>query len=100
MIYFEWDDNKNIINIQKHGISFAEAVSAFNDENSLQKDDPDHSDEEERFIHMGLSSKGRVLVIVFCYRDDEDHIRIISARNANKEEQITYFTWGFYERQL
>lgn len=94
MILFEWDENKNKINIQKHGVSFKEAASAFNDDNSLEKADPDHSDEEERFIYMGLSNQGNILVIVFCYKGDEDHIRIISARKANKLEQITYFTWG------
>ena len=92
MIFFEWDDNKNNINIQKHGVSFLEAVSSFSDDNSLIKPDPEHSDIEERFLQLGLSNKGRVLVVVFCYRNDEDHIRIISARKATKNEEITYFT--------
>lgn len=69
MIRFEWDKNKNEINIKKHGISFAEASSVFYDPEAIVFDDPDHSDNEERFIIMGISAKANLLMVCHCYRD-------------------------------
>jgi len=82
MIRFEWDKNKNEINIKKHGISFSEATSVFYD--------PDHSDDEERFIIMGISAKANLLTVCHCYRDKDKVIRLISARKATKTEEKDY----------
>lgn len=89
-IRFEWDENKNLINQRKHGISFEEAQSVFYDEAALVIDDPEHSDEEERFIILGLSNKLNLLVVCHCYRESDSVIRIISARKATKTETNFY----------
>ncbi len=83
---FEWDQ----ANRRKHRVSFQEAESAFADERARLLDDPDHSEDEDRFILLGLSSQFRVLVVVHTYRGDEDVIRIISARRATKAERAYY----------
>lgn len=90
MIYFDWDENKNSINKDKHGISFEEAQTAFYDSNALIIDDPDHSDEEDRYILLGFSIEANLLVVVHCYRSDDSIIRIISARKATKNEARKY----------
>lgn len=90
MIFFTWDENKRLNNIKKHGIDFYEAEESFYDENSLFFNDPDHSDNEERFILIGFSKKGNLLVVVHCYRENEQIIRIISARKATKNESLIY----------
>ena len=87
---FEWDDNKNRANIKKHGISFGEAVTAFQDENALIISDDEHSEQEDRFILLGLSNHPRLLVVCHCYRGGDCVIRIISARKANKHESGQY----------
>jgi uncharacterized DUF497 family protein len=87
---FEWDRRKDSANRKKHGVSFSEAKTAFFDENARVIADPDHSDEEYRFILLGLSSQLRFLVVCHCYREDEDTIRIISARKATRSEQRAY----------
>ena len=89
-ITFEWDKNKNRINQRKHGISFEEASTVFYDEEALLRDDPDHSEEEDRFIILGLSNKTNLLVVCHCYRASETVIRIISARKATKTESKFY----------
>ena len=89
---FEWDENKNQINIKKHGISFEEARTVFYDDEALVRDDPDHSQDEERFVILGLSSRANLLVVCHCLRESETVIRIISARKATKTES------KFYER--
>lgn len=94
MIKFEWDESKNRINQNKHGISFAEAQTVFYDNEALVIDDPEHSEEEERFIILGLSSKANLLVVCHCYRVSETVIRIISARKATKTESQYYGKWG------
>ena len=94
MIRFEWDENKNLINIKKHGISFEEAKSVFYDPNALVRDDPDHSDVEERFIILGFSSEANMLVVSHCYRDSEEVIRLISARKATKNEEKQYHEYN------
>lgn len=87
---FEWDPAKATINLRKHGVSFEEAQSVFADERARLIDDPDHSEDEDRFILLGLSSSMRVLVVAHCYRSEGNVIRIISARKATREEQRYY----------
>ena len=87
---FEWDENKNQANIEKHGISFPEASTVFYDENAVLFDDPDHSEQEDRFLIIGFSRKARICIVSHCYRGDDDVIRIISARKATKRESETY----------
>ena len=86
---FEWDDNKNISNQKKHGVSFEEAKTVFSDELGRLIRDPDHSEGEERFILMGTSSQHNLLTVCHCERDS-DTIRIISARKADKFERKQY----------
>ncbi len=90
IIKFEWDENKNEINKKKHKISFEEASSVFYDEEALLIDDPEHSQEEERFIILCLSTRANLLVVCHCYRASESVIRIISARKATKTETKQY----------
>ena len=87
---FVWDENKAEINIRKHGVSFPEAQSVFDDYDALQIYDPDHSEEEDRFILLGMSSALRVLVVCHCFRENDEQIRIISASKATKNEKSTY----------
>ena len=89
-IKFSWDEKKARTNIQKHKVSFEEAKTVFADENARLIDDPDHSDEEDRFIMIGLSSKLKILTVVHCYRDNDNVIRIISARKSTKNEERQY----------
>ena len=89
-LFFEWDANKNITNQKKHHISFEEAKTVFYDENALLIDDPDHSEEEERFILLGFSRRAKLLVVCHCYRQSESVIRISSARKATKTEEKSY----------
>jgi len=84
---FEWDENKNRANQRKHKISFDEAKTVFYDENARLIPDPDHSENEERFIIMGVSSNLRMLVVVHCYKENNEVIRIISARKVTRNEQ-------------
>ncbi|MGH8225401.1 MAG: BrnT family toxin [Gammaproteobacteria bacterium] len=86
---FVRDEAKATANLEKHGVSFEEAQAAFNDEFARLIPDPDHSDEEDRFLLLGLGSKLRLLIVCHCYRDG-DVIRIISARKANKPERLQY----------
>ncbi len=88
MFTFEWDDKKEKSNVRKHGISFNEGESVFYDSYSLTIPDPDHSDEEQRFIDIGTSNKNRILVVVYTER--EDRIRIISVRKATNAERKKY----------
>jgi uncharacterized protein len=90
---FEWDESKNRTNRRKHGISFEEARSAFLDENARVVPDPEHSDDEERFVLLGLSISLHVLVVCHCYRQSDDVIRIISARKADRDEIKQYQWW-------
>lgn len=90
---FEWDENKNKININKHKISFEEAKTVFYDEEALVIDDPDHSEDEERFIILGESSRANLLVVCHCYRVSDTVIRIISARKATKTETSYYYEY-------
>jgi uncharacterized DUF497 family protein len=89
-IQFNWDKNKARINLTKHKISFEEAQSVFDDDNARLIFDPDHSEDEDRFILLGLSYSLKVLVVVHCYKDNENIIRLISARKATKLEEKNY----------
>lgn len=89
---FVWDMRKSLANRKKHGVSFAEAQSAFYDENAKVYFDPDHSVTEDRFILLGVSLRLRVVVVCHCYREDESVVRIISARKADKGEQEGYWS--------
>ena len=89
-IRFEWDENKNRENKRKHGVSFEEARTVFLDENAIRFFDPDHSEDEDRFIMLGISFTLRVLVVCHCYRAGDAVIRIISARKADRQEEQEY----------
>ena len=89
-LHFEWDERKAAANEKKHGVSFQEAKSVFFDERAKLIDDPDHSEQEDRFILLGLSSGLRVLVVCHCCRDSDRVLRIISARRASKMEAKFY----------
>lgn len=94
MIYleFEWDPKKNKKNVKKHKVSFEEAESVFYDEYAIQFFDPDHSEDEDRFIMLGISFKLRTLVVCHCFREEETLIRIISARKADEDEAHNYWS--------
>ena len=87
---FDWDRRKAAANLQKHGVSFDEAQTAFLDEDALIIEDPDHSDVEDRFILLGISAGLRVLFVCHCVRESGSLIRIISARRADRHEQEQY----------
>jgi len=87
---FEWNVSKAASNIQKHGISFDEARTVFYDERARLISDPDHSENEDRFILLGFSSSLRILVVCHCYRSEGNIIRIISARKATTQETKAY----------
>ena len=87
---FTWDEAKAAINLQKHKVSFEEAQTVFYDERALVIDDPEHSQDEERFIILGMSAKANLLIVCHCYRSADSMIRIISARKATKTESSYY----------
>jgi len=91
-LLFEWDKRKENANIKKHGISFEEARTSFYDENAIQFFDPDHSDEEDCFILLGVSHKLSALVVCHCFKEEETTVRIISARKADKDEANFYWS--------
>ena len=85
---FEWDENKNAQNFKKHGISFEEGVTIFNDPGIATISDPDFSEDEERFISIGKSVISRLLTVIHTYR--KERIRLISVRKATKTEKKNY----------
>ena len=87
MLKFEWDLTKAAANLRKHGVSFEDARTVFADENAKLIDDPDHSEEEDRFVLLGVSSSLRLLVGCHCCRSGGNVIRIISARKAEAHER-------------
>jgi len=89
-IKFTWDEEKAKANMRKHNVSFEEASSVFADENARLKHDPEHSDEEDRFIILGFSSTLRILVVCHVYRQGDQIIRLISARKATRNESKQY----------
>ena len=96
-LVFEWDIDKNKANKEKHQVSFEEAQTVFYDRNALLIDDPDHSDDEDRFILLGFSNLANLLVVCHCYRQSESVIRIISARKATRTE-ANYYNNFYKER--
>ena len=90
-LVFEWDKKKDKANAKKHGVSFEEARTTFYDEHAIQLLDPDHSEDEDRFILLGTSYKLNTLVICHCFRENETIIRIISARKADNDESKAYW---------
>lgn len=88
--HYEWDAQKARQNQLKHGVSFEEAMTAFLDEWARLVPDPDHSDGEDRFVLLGMSESGRLLVVCHTYRRDDDSIRLISARRATPRERKSY----------
>ncbi|MBX7245608.1 MAG: BrnT family toxin [Candidatus Sumerlaeaceae bacterium] len=93
MMRFDWDTNKAATNLRKHGVSFQEASTVFADENARLKSDLDHSEQEFRFILLGLSARFRVVVVCHCYRENDTVIRIISARKATSKERDQYWSY-------
>ena len=87
---FAWDEAKAEENRQKHGVAFEEASTVFADENARLKHDPDHSQEEDRFLILGFSAKLRLLIVCHAYRENDEVIRIISARKATPNERRQY----------
>jgi len=89
---FEWDDRKDKANSRKHGVSFDEARTVFYDEYAIQFFDPEHSENEDRFILLGTSFKLKTLVVCHCFRQEKRVVRIISARKADKDEEQVYWS--------
>jgi uncharacterized DUF497 family protein len=91
-IEFEWDERKNTNNNKKHGVDFNEAKSVFYDENALEYSDDTHSENEDRYLMLGLSGHLHILIVSYTVRktDNETLIRIISSRKATKKEQKEY----------
>ena len=87
---FDWNPDKNKSNIKKHGVDFCEAETVFQDEMALELFDDEHSEAEDRYIIIGISSKTRELMVCHCYRNCGNIIRIISARRATKNEIALY----------
>ena len=90
-IEFEWSPVKAASNVKKHGVSFEEARSVFEDEEALLIADPEHSVGEERFVLLGVSAASRLVVVIHCERGP-DVIRIISARKAARTERAAYIS--------
>jgi uncharacterized protein len=87
---FTWDEAKVAENLRKHGVSFEEGSTAFADENARLKHDPEHSQQEDRFILLGFSTRLRLLIVCHAYRESDEVIRIISARKATPNERKQY----------
>jgi uncharacterized DUF497 family protein len=90
-IEFAWDRRKARSNLAKHGVSFDEARTVFLDENARLIDDPNHSEQEERFVLLGYSFQARCLIVNHCYRESGSTIRLISARRATAQEEEVYW---------
>ena len=88
---FEWNPDKATLNVEKHGVSFQEAATVFNDPLSMTFPDPDHSIGESRYVIIGLSRFGQLLVV--AHTDRETKVRIISARKATRQE-IRFYEQG------
>jgi hypothetical protein len=87
-VRFKWDPPKAKANLQEHGVSFAEAVTVLEDDHAMTREDPD-DDDELRFLTLGLSDVGNLLVVVYAYREP-DVLRVISAWKANKRQRVLY----------
>jgi uncharacterized protein len=89
-LLFVWDRTKERVSRRKHGVSFVEAATAFGDPQAWRYFDGEHSDDEDRFILLGLSRATRLLIVCHCYREDSRTIRLISARKADAKETKDY----------
>lgn len=89
---FEWDARKAAVNRTKHGVSFEEAVTVFGDPDALDGPDLRHSEKESRFLRLARAVSGRVLIVAYTVRrqDDGEKIRVISARQASRKERAAY----------
>ena len=90
MVEFDWDPEKEKRNLRNHGISFEEAKSVFYDDFARQFFDETHSEDEDRFLLLGMSSKSRILLVCHCELESADSIRLISARKATTKERSLY----------
>ena len=88
--FFDWDVKKNLINIEKHGVSFKMAASSFFDPLAIIINDDSHSQEEDRFILIGENKHNKLLTVCHCHREDGNVVRIISARKPNQIEKEIY----------
>ena len=88
MVEFEWDASKAEANLRKHGIAFREAATIFRDPLSITVFDPDHSIEEDRYMTMGTSAEGRILMV--AHTDRGDRVRLISSRELTHAERKAY----------
>lgn len=88
LLEFDWDPKKAASNLRKHRVSFEEAASVFNDELATVYEDPDHSHHERRYLSIGASERGRLLIIAYSYRGVK--VRIINARQGTKQEREMY----------
>ena len=93
-LLFDWDEDKYKINVEKHGIYFEEAASAFVDDNAVIFPDDVHSYQEERFMLIGFSRSTKLLTVCYCERQNGEVTRIISARKAENTEKILYNKGG------
>ena len=89
-IQFDWDQKKAAENVKKHGVTFEEARTVFFDDRAKLIDDPDHSEDEDRFVLLGVSNTLKVILVCHCYRQEGNVIRIISARKASRHETKQY----------
>jgi uncharacterized protein len=89
-VRFHWDDAKNVANFAKHGVWFEEAQTVWADPHASEFFDPDQSADEDRFLRVGYSRSERILIVVFCEREAEQVVRIISARKATVKEKRTH----------
>lgn len=89
-MHFEWDPRKAALNEKKHGVTFEEAQTAFLDEDGLLIADPDHSEDEDRFILLGATATAKLVVVCHCSRANNGVIRLFSARRATRKERATY----------
>lgn len=89
-MHFEWDEDKNCSNHLKHGVWFEEAQTLWADKKSIEFNNPDHSENEDRYLRVGFSTNLNLLLVVFCEKDEGDIIRIISARKATRNERKAY----------
>ena len=85
---FEWESEKAAENLERHGIAFEEAATAFGDPLSITIGDPDHSEAEDRFILLGMTFRGRLVVVV--HTDRGENVRLISARIPTRRERQSY----------
>ena len=89
-LVFEWDDEKNQINLRKHGVDFTDAAQIFFDENRIERRDEFHSDDEDRWQVIGMVNE----ILFVIYTERGENIRLISARRADKKERMEYYGNG------